>query len=1327
SPGFDVVVEELFPTWLAGAAVVFSGADLFAPRELTSVVERHGVTAFELPTAYWQEWTHELVRAGERVPESVRVVLVGGERAAPERLADWARLDVPLVHVFGLTETACTSATLRLEAGEDGSRWPNLPIGAPTGNTRTYVLDAHGEPVPTGVPGELFIGGEGVARGYLGRPELTAERFVPDPFSGGPGARLYRTGDRVRWLAEGRLEFIGRMDHQVKIRGFRIETGEVEAVLTEHPAVREAFVTVREDGPGGKRLAAYVAPEAGATARADELAAYLGVRLPAYMVPSAFVVLEALPLTPNGKVDRAALPALGAGAEEEYTAPRTRTEERLAAVWSEVLGVERVGVHDDFFRLGGHSLLALRVVSRARLALGVEIPVRALFEAPTLAGLAARADALLRAGADPEAPPVVPVPREGPLPLSFAQQRLWFLDQLEPGSAAYNVPFGIRLRGPLDAEILERAVSEVVRRHEVLRTVFRSGEGGTASQVVLPPEPFALRRARAAGLAELAREEAGAPFDLAAGPLLRGTLVRLGEEDAVALFTVHHIVSDEWSAGILVREVSALYTAFAEGRPSPLAELPVQYADYAAWQRAWLTGDVLERQLAYWRERLAGAPPLLDLPVDRPRPTAASAEGATRTFTLPAELATSLRELGRAMGATPFMVLLAGFQALLARYSGEEDVSVGTPVAGRTRAETEGLIGFFVNTLVLRTDLSGGPTARELVARVRERVLEAQTHQDLPFERLVDELRVERSFSHTPLFQVMFTLESAGGELRLRLGGVEAEPLETGTGVSPFELSLVVADDGEGLGGAVEYQTALRDAATVERMLEHYRALLEGMAARPELPVAEIPLLSEPERRRVVEEWNATERAFPRDRTLHGLFAEQARRTPDAPAAVSGDAVLTYAELDAGAERLAARLRKLGAGPETRVALCVGRGLAFAVAMLGALRSGAAYVPLDPSYPAERLRWMLEDSGARVVVTQAGMEGRLPEFGGEVVVVDGEYDDANGEAAVAGCSLSPVPCPLNLAYVIYTSGSTGRPKGVAVPHRAVVNFAVDMAERLGLRGDDRFLQFASPGFDVVVEEVFPAWLSGAAVVFSGADLPSPAELTRLVANQGVTALELPTAYWHQWTHELARAGERVPESVRVVLVGGERVSPERLAEWATLGVPLVHVFGLTETACTSATLRLEAGEDGSKWPSLPVGMPTGNARLYVLDPALHPSPVGVPGELFVGGEGVARGYLGRPDLTAERFVPDPFAAENGARLYRTGDRVRQLSDGNLEFVGRIDHQAKVRGFRVEPAEIEAALAEHPEVRAAAVVVREDAPGEKRLVGYVVPAPRRPGA
>ncbi|HEX2091396.1 MAG TPA: amino acid adenylation domain-containing protein, partial [Longimicrobiaceae bacterium] len=1214
-------------------------------------------------------------------------------------------------------------------------------VGAPLPGARLYVVDRSGTPIPVGVPGELCIGGRGVSRGYLGRPELTAERFVPDPFGGEPGKRVYRTGDQVRWLADGNLEFLGRVDQQVKVRGFRIEPGEVEAVLRRHPHVGHAVVVVREDIPGDRRLTGYVVAANGTPPVPSDLRSYLGERLPDYMVPGAFVVLDRLPLTPTGKVDRRALPAPEGAVEGAYVAPRTPAEELLAGIWGELLAVGRVGVHDGFFDLGGHSLLATRVVSRVREAFGIELPLRALFEAPTVAGLAGRVEDALRAGGRLQSPPLVPVPRDRPLPLSFSQERLWFLDRLEPVNAYYNIATAVRLRGPLDAGLLERSLGEVVRRHESLRTVFGT-VGEEAVQVVVPPAGFVLPVQDLAALPEdgreetmlrLVREEARGPFDLERGPLLRARLLRLAAGEHVLHLTLHHIVGDAWSFGVLWRELSRAYSAAAGGDTSPLPELPVQYGDYAAWQREWLRGEVLERQLAYWRGTLEGAPALLELPTDRLRPSVQTHRAGEHFFTLSSALSDALREASRREGATLFMTLLAGWQLLLARWSGQDDIVVGTPIAGRTRAETEGLIGFFVNMLALRTDLAGDPTFGELVRRVRETTLGAYAHQDVPFEKLLEELKVERSLSHSSVYQAMMVLHNAWSDTPDLLE-LEASPVRVGTASAVVDVELAMREGPEGITGSLVYNADLFDEATVASHVEHFHLLLEAAAADPARRISTLAPLVEAERRLQVVEWNRTERAFPRDRCAHGLFEAQAERTPDAPAFISGGKTLTYGELNRGADRLARRLRARGVGPESRVAICVERGPEMLVAVLGTLKAGAAYVPLDPGNPAERLAYALEDSGATVLLTQERLRDGLPEFAGQVLPLDEAGEDADAPTHPAR-ERAGKPSPRNAAYVIYTSGSTGKPKGVVVEHRSLVNFAEAARAEYGIGAGDRVLQFASLSFDASAEEIFPALFGGAALVPRTEEMlrTIPAFLERC-AEEGVTVLDLPTAFWHEVVVELEQGEGVVPPCVRLIIIGGERALPERVAAWrARVGsrVRLVNTYGPTETTVVATAVDL-ADSPARACAALPlspvpIGRPVANARAYILDREMRPVPVGVRGELYVGGEGVARGYLGRPELTAERFAPNPFAGEPGARLYRTGDVARRRRDGELEFVGRADFQVKVRGFRVEPGEIEAALVRHPRVQEAVVVAREDEPGRTRLVAHVVPAPASPAA
>ncbi|HEU4562947.1 MAG TPA: amino acid adenylation domain-containing protein, partial [Longimicrobium sp.] len=1145
--------------------------------------------------------------------------------------------------------------------------------------------------------------------GYQKRPGATAQRFVPDPFGAEHGARMYRTGDLGRWLPDGTVEFVGRNDHQVKVRGFRIELGEIEARLLALPGVREAVVLAREDAPGDKLLVAYYVGSDGA--EAETLRAHLSNRLPEYMVPAAYMRLEALPLTANGKVDRRALPAPElASAEEWYVAPRTPVEEVLAGIWAELLRLERVGVTDSFFELGGHSLLATRVVSRIRELFGVELPLRALFEGPTVAELAGRVEEMRRAGL-PALPPVVPAERTGPLPLSFAQERLWFIDRLEPGSAVYNILVARRLGGALDEAALGRSLSEIVRRHESLRTVFREMDGSPV-QVIAPCDGFALpvedlsalgQADREAAVGRRAGEEARWPFDLSAGPLFRAALLRLGAEDHVLLLSMHHVVSDGWSMGVLFRELSALYEAYRDGRESPLAELPVQYADYAVWQREQLAGEVLDRQLAYWKERLAGAPELLELPTDHPRPPVQTYRGATVPVELSPELLERLQALGRGEGATLYMTLLGAFQLLLGRYAGSEDVVVGSPIAGRTRGEVEALIGFFVNTLVLRADLAGNPTFREVLRQVREATLGAYEHQEVPFEKLVAELQPERSLSHSPLFQVMFILQNAdtgGGALaELEVSGVGAA-ME----IARFDLSLTLSTTLQGVRGGLNYNADLFERGTVERMLGHLARVLEQVAANVDVRLSRLELLGEAERALVLEEWNRTSAEYPVDRCIHEVFEAQAARTPGAVAVRFGEESLTYGELNERANRLAHYLAGLGVRPETRVALCLERGPEMVVSVLAVLKAGGAYVPLDPGYPAERLAFILADSATPVLLTREALRGAIPAREGvEVVSLDG---GAEGIAAESADDLESRAGPENLAYVIYTSGSTGRPKGVMVPHRGVPNLAYAQARRFGIDGTSRVLQFASPSFDAAVAELFDALLAGATLVMAPREeLLLGAGLLDTLRRGRVTVATLPPSV-------LAILPPHDLPELRTVVSAGEAVDAVTVARWSG-GRAFVNAYGPTETTVCATTAACEA--DG-RVPAM--GRPLENVRVYVLDAAGRPAPVGVPGELYVGGVGVARGYLDQPGPTAERFVPDPFGT-GGGRLYRTGDRVRWSAPGELEFLGRVDAQLKVRGFRIEPGEIEGALRRTEGVADCVVVAREDVPGEKRLVAYVV--------
>ncbi|HSF41151.1 MAG TPA: non-ribosomal peptide synthase/polyketide synthase, partial [Thermoanaerobaculia bacterium] len=1309
---FDASTLEIWGPLLNGGRLV-----LYPPRkpdldELADLLTRQGVTTLWLTAGLF----HLMAEERPEGLDPVRQLLAGGDVLSVPLVEKILRRGAVgrLVNGYGPTEST-TFACCHVMTSPEGLA-ATVPIGRPIANTQLRVLGADGEPVPAGVAGELFLAGPGLARGYLGDAAQTAARYVPAPPPAEPGERLFRTGDLVRYRGDGLLEFLGRIDQQVKIRGFRIEPGEIEAALERHPAVSGAVVLAR--GGAEKSLVAYFTSPASPLAHADELRAFLWKKLPAFMIPSAFIRLESFPLTPNGKVDRGALPETEwRKTEESSPAPRTPVEEVLAGIWAEVLGLERVGAADHFFDLGGHSLLATQVMSRLRSVFAIELPLRVLFESPILAELAAQVEATLRTGAGGAAPPLVPMLRQGALPLSFAQRRLWFIDQLAPDSPLYNIPVALQAKGPLDPGVLAASLGEIVRRHEALRTVFFSVEGSPV-QVIQPAAPFTMPLVDLAGLPESRREalalaltgeEASRPFDLTRGPLLRGALLRLGEGDHIALLTLHHIASDGWSMGILVHELMALYAAFAEGRPSPLSELPVQYADFAAWQLSWLQGKALDNEVSYWQQQLAGLPPRLELPTDRPRPAVQSFRGASRETRLSAELTRQVHILSRREGATPFMVLLAGFEALLARYSGQEDLAVGTPIAGRNRLETEGLIGFFVNTLVLRGNLHGEPSFRELLGRVRDTALAAHTHQDVPFEKLVEELAPERSLAYAPLFQVMFVLQNAPLE-SLEIQDLLLRPVSRLGTTAKFDLTLALEEHAGELIGGVEYAADLFERATIERLIVHFECLLTAALAAPGRTASSLPLMSPAEREQLLRQWNDTQTEGLAEGLVHQDVATQAARRPSAVAVEAGVERWTYRRLVGSARRLARHLRELGVGPDAIVGLCAERSPAMVVGMLAVLEAGGAYLPLDPTYPAERLTFLLEDSGAHVLLAQDHLIEQVPADHRRVVPLDARWDCGED----AGEPLDVEVSPDNLAYVIYTSGSTGHPKGVMVPHRGVRNRLRWAQEVYRLDERDAVLQKASFSFDFSVWECFAPLSAGARLILAepGRQGDGP-YLVRLLREQRVTFVHFIPSMLAVF---LGEEGVEECVSLRQVFAGGEPLTPDlRDRALARLSAPLDNQYGPTEISIDTTRWICAPGKELHR---VPIGRPIANSRLYVVDPELRPVPVGVAGELLVGGAGVTRGYLRRPALTAERFVPDPFGSEPGARLYRTGDLARWLSDGTLEYRGRIDFQVKVRGFRIEPGEIEAVLVSMAGVREAVVTVHEDASGDRRLVAYV---------
>ncbi|CAJ8507110.1 syringomycin synthetase [Burkholderia pseudomallei] len=1361
SIAFDSLVKQWVQLLSGRTLVVVPEPVRFDGRRLLDAIGRDRIDVFDCTPSQLA------LIEGARGPEDEaypQVTLVGGEAIGKGMWSELASASSRTYYnVYGPTECTVDATLARITA----EHAPH--IGGPLANVRAYVLNERLSPAPVGVRGELYIGGAGVARGYLNRPELTRERFIDDPFVA--GGRLYRTGDLARWRTDGRLEYLGRNDFQVKIRGFRIELGEIEAQLAKVAGVREVVVLARDSAsevhdsatehatPDAlspspetstatatatateKRLVAYYTGDADVVA----LRAQAAQHLPSYMVPSAYVRLDAWPLTPNGKLDRRALPAPAddAYARAEYEAPQGAKEEALAAIWRELLHVERVSRHDNFFELGGHSLLAVQLVSRLRQALSVEVALSTVFDAPVLSALAER----LEAGNTEVLPPIPLAPRDGRIALSLAQQRLWFLTQLEGVSEAYHMSGAVRLDGPLNREVLQRALNRIVMRHEALRTCFVREEGEPI-QVIQPHADLTvsyhdLREAESirheAGNREqrakdLSQAHASAPFDLSRDLPVRVLLLQLADEAHVVQVVMHHIASDGWSVGVFLQELSALYGSFIAEQGDPLAPLPLQYADYAAWQRRWLASGQLEKQGAFWQTNLSGAPTLLELPTDRPRPPKQSHAGASVEVKLGAALSERVKRLSQRHGVTPYMTLLSSWAAALSRLSGQEEVVIGSPVAGRNRTEVEPLIGFFVNTLALRLDLSSEPTVGELLKRTKAQVLSAQAHQDLPFDQVVERVKPPRSTAHPPLFQVMFVWQNMpAGELTIP--GLTIRAVETPLQTAQFELTLSLREAGDDIVGHLNYASALFDESTVRRYVTYWCRLLEGMTAGPaNVSVARLPLLDEAERKQVVYAWNATERDYPIEQCIHQLFEAQVDRKPEAIALTFDGQRLGYAELNARANRLAHYLQERGVGPDRLVALCAERGIEMVVGLLAILKAGGAYVPLDPSHPPERLRRMLDDTNpVAVLVDDIGADA-LASFESHVAARSPRVHLSRDIAQWRACSPANPSTPREraarrLAYVIYTSGSSGEPKGVMNEHRGVVNRLWWMQQTYALDERDAVLQKTPFSFDVSVWEFFWPLMSGARLVIAKPEgHKDPAYLSELIDRERVTTLHFVPSMLQAFLEDEGAA--RGCGSVKRVMCSGEALPPSLVKRFYRClpDARLHNLYGPTEAAVDVTAWACDAEEGGA---SVPIGRPIANTRIYVLDEYGQPVPRGVAGELYIGGVQVARGYLNRPELTRERFVDDPFVA--GGRLYKTGDLARWRTDGSLEYLGRNDFQVKIRGFRIELGEIEAQLAKVAGVRETVVLAREAAPdtkrhaasnensasnsGEKRLVAY----------
>ncbi|HET6976573.1 MAG TPA: amino acid adenylation domain-containing protein [Pyrinomonadaceae bacterium] len=1273
---FDVVMRDIFLALTSGASLHLPGSQ----DSILSWIHDEQITVMHTVPSLVQSWLADVSPA--ITLRSLRYAFLAGEPLTDSLVRRW-RSQFPeagtIVNLYGPTET--TLAKCFYVVPEQPS-FGVQPVGRPLPETQAIVLNPGGGLCGIGERGEINIRTPFRTLGYLNQPEEN-ERFVKNSLV--PDV-IYKTGDLGRYRLDGTLEILGRVDDQIKVRGVRIEPNEITNVLLKHSSVQAAAVVGYKTPEGDSALAAYVVAAEGVL---PELRAFLSRQLPAAMVPSSFVALAELPLTANGKLDRRKLPAPDtASTQVEEVAPRNWTEEVLVGIWAEVLRRDHIGVEDDFFALGGHSLLATQVIARVRHVFHVELPLRRLFERPTVRLLAETIDESVRFNADVSVPALVPVLREAPMPLSFAQERLWFLHQLQPESFAYNMTAWIDLTGPLNPVALDQATTEIIRRHEILRTSFALADGD-AIQVINESPRAILTVVDLGGLTNeeqdvqsqlLSKEQAQRPFDLAHGPLLRGTLLRYDDEHHSMLLGIHHIAADAWSTTIFIHEVGTLYGSLVTGRHSELPELVIQYVDFAAWQRSWLQGEVLDTQLAYWKQQLQNSPPMLELPTDRPRPPVQTFRGESVTLSVPEELASQLVSLSRKHGATLFMTLMAVFKTLLYRYSGSEDIVVGTGIAERKSVELERMIGLFINQLAIRTQLSAQQTFVELLENVRDTSLAAYAHQDLPFEKLVAEVQPERSLSRTPIFQVMLMMQTAPGT-RSSLTDVTARLRTKAGGGAKFDLTMHAIPTSSDLRIILEYNTILFDADRINRLLGHFHSLLETVAQQPGQRLGDLELLTNDERTQLLVDWNNTDAPYPHDVCIHQLIETQVEQTPDRIALEFDGATLTYRELNNRANQLANFLKRQNVGPDVMVGVCLERSLEVVVAMLGILKAGGAYVPLDPAYPQERLSFMLDDSQASVIVTRE------------------LYADLADEAEIdPKISVSPD----NLAYVIYTSGSTGRPKGVAIQHSsavALLAWANDVFTPEEFKG---VLASTSICFDLSIFEIFAPLSSGGRVIVVADALRLPT----LKSAAGVTLLNtVPSA-----AAELLRSGG-LPKTIDTVNLAGEPLATSLVRQLYDFGIKRVFdLYGPTEDT-TYSTFALRAGTGQAT-----IGRPVSNTKSFVLDKNLKPVPVGVPGELYLGGAGLARGYLNRPEMTATRFIPNPF---NEGRLYKTGDLVRYAEDGRLEYLGRTDHQIKLRGFRIELGEIEAVLRQHTQIRENIVLVREDEPGDRRLVAYLV--------
>ncbi|MDR6224079.1 non-ribosomal peptide synthetase [Desmospora profundinema] len=1284
SISFDVSFQEIFSALLSGGTLLIAENQMKQHIDrLLAYIEDHRISIVFWPVSY----VKAVFQLTNRLPRSIQHVITAGEQlVVPPALQRCIRQGEVHVHNhYGPTETHVVT-TYRLSSGQDRVEPP--PIGKPIANTNIYILHRSGQLQPQGAEGEVHISGDSVSRGYLGNPERTAEAFVPNPFV--PGERMYRTGDLARYLPDGNIQFLGRMDHQANIRGYRVEPGEIEAVLLEHPQVNDGVVCDWKDDRGETHLCAYVVwNESGSR---DELEAHLRRKLPDYMIPSFILAIDAIPITPNGKVDRPALPAPERSERQaEYVPPATEMEKQLTGIWKQVLGIEPIGVTDHFFQIGGHSLKVIQLLSIIHQKLQVELPVHAIFEHPTIRQLAICLEENKRTSFQP----IQPAPVQTCYPVSSAQKRMFVLQKMEPDAIHYNLPGAVVMEGALDIKRLEQAIQQLMKRHESLRTSFEWVEGEPV-QKIHSEVSFSLSiRSSTEREVKNRIKQFVRPFSLDQAPLFRVEMIQLEAHKHLLLIDLHHIITDGVSTDVMLSDLSKLYGG------ETLPDLRIQYKDFAVWQQEWIRSDDFHRQETYWLKSFGNEIPVLELPTDSFRPEVQNFVGSRLDFVLNETLTKSLKKLAEKTGTTLYMLLLAAYFLLLHKYSKQSEVIVGTPVAGRSHADVQSVMGMFVNTLAIRSRPEGDKRVIDFVQEVKREALAAYDHADYPFEMLVEKLSLARDTSRNPLFQAMFTMQDFGSGL-LRFDGVQVNPYELDYAVSKFDLSMVTREENGQIWGHLEYATSLFNRETIRRLKQHFEQIVKEIAACPEKTVQEVDMLTDQEKVQLLVEWNPPAIPDSVEKTIHEHFEEQAAKTPTHVAVVCQEEKWTYQQLNERANRLAHALRRRGVKPDDRVGLLMARSGNAVAGILGILKAGGAYVPMDPSYPVERLRYMWEDSGAEMILSQASVVETIPD--GEDWIK--EWLDVEEIAAAEKDSSNPtvVNRPSDLAYVIYTSGTTGQPKGVMVEHRSVIHLIDHFQNEWSIQEQDRVGQFASLSFDAAVWEMGVSLLSGACLHIIPQDvIADPLHFERYVNRHRLSMLLLPPTY-------LSHLDRRQMKTLRKIMVGGSASSPSLVEKWKDI---YINAYGPTE-ATVCATVWEPADEESVT--VAPVGKPISHSPIYIVDEHLQIQPIGIPGELCIGGAGLARGYLGKPEQTAEAFIPNPFRP--GERIYRTGDLARYLPDGNIEFLGRTDHQVKVRGHRIELGEIESVLIRHPKVTDATVQNWREGRDEADLCAYV---------